>query len=225
MKKAIPTPPPGPQRRLEYMRLTDLKPASQNPKRHAHEEIGTSIGRFGYVEPVVLDERTGKLVAGHGRVDSLKARQASGEAPPEGVREEGVEWLVPVLRGWASRSDTEAQAYLLASNQLTAAGGWDDAELGAMLRELEAQQALEGVGFDEQELARLLAEAQPGALPSVSEARQTLAERFVVPPFSVLDARQGYWQERKRAWLALGIQSELGRGGGHLAAVRDRQPD
>jgi len=33
-----------------------------------------------------------------------------------------------------------------------------------------------------------------------------------VPPFSVLDARQGYWQERKRAWLALGIQSELGRG-------------
>jgi hypothetical protein len=43
-------------------------------------------------------------------------------------------------------------------------------------------------------------------------ARETLAERFLVPPFSVLDARQGYWQERKRAWLALGIQSELGRG-------------
>lgn len=39
-----------------------------------------------------------------------------------------------------------------------------------------------------------------------------LAEDFVVPPFSVLDARQGYWQERKRAWLSLGIKSELGRG-------------
>jgi hypothetical protein len=33
-----------------------------------------------------------------------------------------------------------------------------------------------------------------------------------VPPFSVLDARQGYWQDRKRAWIALGIKSELGRG-------------
>jgi len=33
-----------------------------------------------------------------------------------------------------------------------------------------------------------------------------------VPPFSVLDARQGYWQDRKRAWLSLGIESELGRG-------------
>jgi hypothetical protein len=40
----------------------------------------------------------------------------------------------------------------------------------------------------------------------------SLAERFGVPPFSVLDARQGYWQARKQAWLALGIQSELGRG-------------
>jgi DNA modification methylase len=40
----------------------------------------------------------------------------------------------------------------------------------------------------------------------------TLRERFIVPPFSILDARQGYWQARKRAWISLGIQSELGRG-------------
>lgn len=39
-----------------------------------------------------------------------------------------------------------------------------------------------------------------------------LTEQFLVPPFSVLDARQGYWQQRKRRWLNLGIQSELGRG-------------
>lgn len=41
-----------------------------------------------------------------------------------------------------------------------------------------------------------------------------LAERFLIPPFSVFDTRQGYWQDRKRAWLSLGIKSELGRGGG-----------
>lgn len=38
-----------------------------------------------------------------------------------------------------------------------------------------------------------------------------LAQRFVMPPFSVLNARDGAWQARKRAWLACGIQSELGR--------------
>jgi hypothetical protein len=43
-----------------------------------------------------------------------------------------------------------------------------------------------------------------------------LAERFTLPPFTVLDARQGAWQDRKRAWLSLGIQSELGRGGAQV---------
>lgn len=39
-----------------------------------------------------------------------------------------------------------------------------------------------------------------------------LKERFLIPPFSVLSARDGDWQTRKRQWLSLGIQSELGRG-------------
>lgn len=47
----------------------------------------------------------------------------------------------------------------------------------------------------------------------VSSPTSALARRFGVPPFSVLSARDGEWQERKRKWLALGIQSELGRGG------------
>lgn len=38
-----------------------------------------------------------------------------------------------------------------------------------------------------------------------------LAQRFEFPPFSVLSAREGAWQERKRAWLACGIRSEVGR--------------
>lgn len=42
--------------------------------------------------------------------------------------------------------------------------------------------------------------------------RCKLSERFGQPPFSVLSAREGDWQERKRAWIALGIRSEIGRG-------------
>lgn len=40
----------------------------------------------------------------------------------------------------------------------------------------------------------------------------SLLDKYQVPPFSVLDTRQGYWQEARRSWLALGIRSELGRG-------------
>lgn len=50
----------------------------------------------------------------------------------------------------------------------------------------------------------------------------TLGDKFIVPPFSVLSARNGDWQNRKRQWLQLGIQSEIGRG---EAITRGINPD
>lgn len=37
-------------------------------------------------------------------------------------------------------------------------------------------------------------------LKEIKPESTTLMDRFIVPPFSVLDTRQGYWQNRKRAW-------------------------
>jgi len=145
--------------KLEAMALSALTPAQRNPKKHALPALRDSIGRFGYVEPIVLDERTGRLVAGHGRAKALSLMKAKGGKPPAGVAERDGEWLVPVLRGWASRSDQEAEAYLLASNQLTAAGGWDEGPLAELVKELADAQALEGTGFDAEALEELLGEA------------------------------------------------------------------
>ena len=47
-----------------------------------------------------------------------------------------------------------------------------------------------------------------------------LSDRFLVPPFSVLDTKQGYWQARKRNWINVGIKSELGRG---AASIQHRK--
>lgn len=44
------------------------------------------------------------------------------------------------------------------------------------------------------------------------DTSSVLRQRFDFAPFTVLNARDGDWQARKRAWLALGIQSEVGRG-------------
>lgn len=41
--------------------------------------------------------------------------------------------------------------------------------------------------------------------------KKNLEDRFIVPPFTILDTRQGYWQEGRRLWLELGIKSEVGR--------------
>ncbi|HNZ85603.1 MAG TPA: chromosome partitioning protein ParB, partial [Paludibacteraceae bacterium] len=45
----------------------------------------------------------------------------------------------------------------------------------------------------------------------VKEQNKKLSDRFIIPPFSVLDTRCGEWQDRKRYWLSIGIESELGR--------------
>lgn len=50
------------------------------------------------------------------------------------------------------------------------------------------------------------------APPEVKNQNGALSEYFGLAPFSVLSARSGWWQNRKRAWIDLGIKSEVGRG-------------
>lgn len=142
-------------RHIVYTALDSLQSATTNPKRHDLGRLGASVERFGYVEPVVVDERTGRLVAGHGRVEHLRAAREAGESPPDGVQSDGDDWLVPVVRGWGSTSDAEADAYLVASNRLVELGGWDGVELNRLTAGMDA--ALRSVtGFTDAELKALL---------------------------------------------------------------------
>jgi len=142
--------------RIEWVALADLQRAPRNPKQHAGEEIERSILRFGYIAPVIMDERTGRLVAGHGRLDALAALRAGGKDPPARVRRRtDGEWMLPVLRGISFNSDAEAEAYLLADNRLTEAGGWDRAMLAGVLGELLDAKALTGTGYSEDDVRAL----------------------------------------------------------------------
>ena len=38
-----------------------------------------------------------------------------------------------------------------------------------------------------------------------------LRDKFIEPPFSVLDTKQANWQNRKRNWNRIGLKSEVGR--------------
>lgn len=52
---------------------------------------------------------------------------------------------------------------------------------------------------------------------------------FIHPPFSVLDARTGWWRQRKKAWLAMGFESAIGRDpellNGYAHALATFKPD
>ncbi len=134
---------------IRYEPLTAVVPDSRNPKQHSLETIRQSFERFGYAEAIVVDDRTGKLVAGHGRLEALLALQDAGEPTPEGIRSRGDAWLVPVQHGWSSKDDAEAAAFMVAANRLTETGGWDDDALAELLKE---QDSLLGLGYDEREL-------------------------------------------------------------------------
>ena len=40
---------------------------------------------------------------------------------------------------------------------------------------------------------------------------ELLRNKFIEPPFSILDTKSGNWQKRKKQWHRLGIKSEVGR--------------
>lgn len=146
-------------RRVEFLPLDELTPDPRNPKGHSLDTIDASIGRFGMVESVVRDDRTGRIISGHGRHETLRAMEARGETPPEGVKvnSEG-QWLVPVLTGWASRTDSEASAALIALNRTTELGGWVDDALLDLLDDLNTMDdGFVGVGYGEDDLAELRA--------------------------------------------------------------------
>lgn len=127
---------------LVYLRLDQLTPALANPKKHHMPGLISSLERYGWTEPVLVDERTQRMVAGHGRRAAAIEMKGVGDPPPKGVLvDDDGEWLVPVTRGWSSRDDTEAAAYLIVDNMLPESGGWDDFELAAMLEDIHAVDA------------------------------------------------------------------------------------
>jgi DNA modification methylase len=63
--------------RLESRRVADLLPAAYNPRTISPEALaglGESIGRFGLVQPIIVNARTGRVVGGHQRLKVLEAK-------------------------------------------------------------------------------------------------------------------------------------------------------
>jgi hypothetical protein len=145
--------------RVEWMRLADVPRFDKNPRVHDLDKIEKSIQAYGFVSPLLLDEKTGKLVAGHGRLEALESLRDQGEKPPKRVKTDGDgNWLVPVVRGIAFKDANEAAGYLISDNRVSEVGGWDESllrELVTDLREVEFDTS--ALGWSEQALDKLLA--------------------------------------------------------------------
>jgi len=131
-------------RRIEHWPLENLIPYTRNPRTHSDAQdaqIAASIAAFGFNNPILVDTKAG-IIAGHGRLLAARKLQLA---------------EVPII---VLDHLTEAQkrAYILADNQLALNAGWDDTLLAAELTALQNEDFnLDLIGFEDQELARLLA--------------------------------------------------------------------
>ena len=180
---------------IEQVAVESLIPYARNSRTHSDDQvaqIAASIKEFGWTNPILIDGESG-IIAGHGRL--LAARKL-------GMAE------VPVIQ-LDGMTDTQKRAYIIADNKLALNAGWDDELLKLELGELDLEGFdIELTGFTQEEIDALNPEEQE---QGEAQGKGSLSDRFMIPPFSVLNAREGWWQDRKRSWLALGIKSEEGR--------------
>ena len=173
--------------------IAELSLDPKNARKHSDKNlkaIAASLQRFGQRKPIVVHR--GIVIAGNGTVQAAKSL---GWTKIE-VAEVPDEW-----------DDETAKAYALADNRSAELAEWDEIELAKQLIELiDADWDIAELGFDEKDLTDNTdpyAERDPNA--------PNLADRFVISPFTILDQKSGAWLERKRKWLATGVESELGR--------------
>ncbi|GAQ30228.1 hypothetical protein SAMD00023378_3911 [Ralstonia sp. NT80] len=199
-----------------YRRAADLVRYEKNARTHSAtqiEQIKASLRQFGWTNPALTAGN--ELLAGHGRLQAATQMWEAGEA----IRNCPTPGEVPTV-DLSHLSADERRAYIIADNKLAENAGWDVDLLASELVDLQdAGFDLHVIGFDDTELGELLNPAGTGSGAGCG----SLADQFMVPPFSTLNARDADWQERKAAWLALGIQSELGRDAPAYAKASEHQ--
>lgn len=146
---------------IQLKPIESLVPYIRNTRTHSKvqvEQIKRSMLEFGWTNPILADEMG--IVAGHGRVMAAEELYKVGEqilfpnSTPIPIGQ------VPVVdcSGW---SDAQRRAYIIADNKLALNAGWDDDLLSLELKDLDAAgYDLDVIGFDENELAELLADPE-----------------------------------------------------------------
>lgn len=190
------------------MKVKDLAANPKNPRRITDAklaQLAKSMREFGDLSGIVFNLSTGNVVGGHQRTKNLDTdatvtiikdydRITRTGTKAEGYVEQDGERFAYRAVCWSHEKEMAAN---IAANK--GAGEWDVDQLGEWIRELSSfdiDYDMDLTMFDAEELGQF-------ALPGEEDEKNVgaLAAAFIVPPFSVLDTKQGYWQDRRRAWL------------------------
>lgn len=141
----------------------ELVPHPKNPNKHPKKQIellSKIIRAQGWRSPVVVSERSGYVVSGHGRIDAAKLLDI--EKVPVNVQK--------------FKSEAEEYAHLIADNKIAEYAEMQDDKVGDILAELKKVDFdLDLTGFTPGEIAKAM-DAQQEELEGEVEFSEVLGE-------------------------------------------------
>lgn len=144
------------QMQTKRMLLRDIRPAAYNPRKRLepgekeYEALKGSIERWGLVDPLVVNARTGNLISGHQRYYILTNL---GETETEAVA--------------VDLDERQEKLLNVAMNKVE--GQWDYGKLETLLSEFETDEIL-FTGFSEGEIATLFGEEADDVVEEYEDA-------------------------------------------------------
>lgn len=136
----------------EVVPIDEIRTHPDNPRRGDLDRLGASIARNGFFAPCIVQRSTGLILAGNHRWLAAKA---------QGLTE------VPAV--FVDVDQDQARRIMVADNRMSDVATYDESALAALLGDIALDpEGLAGTGFSEDDLARLIPDAQPAAPPDGS---------------------------------------------------------
>ena len=208
---------------LTEMPLSQLSENVSNPRTNTDTKLERLVEsilvfpRMLSLRPIVVDENN-VILGGNmrfralSRISSMKfpslKKTLSGSVTFTKKTEYEREQLLDYWRAWlrspvapvstaASLSSEERREFIIKDN--VGFGEWDTDALSDDWSDIDFDEwGLDGLWPSEEEELGTSERVKDGGAENGS-----LYDRFIVPPFSILDTRKGYWQARKKVWREL----------------------
>ena len=186
-------------REMSLVPLDELRENPLNPKSHDVPLLDKSLTSFGYVEPIIIDGRTGLIISGHGRKETLQKMRDEGKEAPTGITVQDGVWLIPAVTGWSSKDDAEASAALVALNRTTEKGGWNSENLFNILQSIKDEEVFNSTGYEQSDLL-LLERARDAEVVFTQDLKDAIDE-FIDETGADMEGRDAHYSTVLRVYF------------------------
>jgi DNA modification methylase len=173
-----------------YANIKDLELWDKNPrsiKESDFKRLKKQLKQYGQYKPLLVTV-DGVVIGGNMRLRAMREMTGFDEV-----------W-VSVIK---TKDEAQMMEYALSDNDR--AGFYDDELLANIMPTFDIDYSLFAVDMNSPiNLKKILEDGGDGGGEGTEQLnRKKLTEEFIIPPFSVFDTRQGYWQDRKRMWAGI----------------------